>query len=608
MGRLNWRALAVAASAMTLASGVATTLAPGAGAAGLSRHGDSRLEAQASGGIIKYAEGPQSSPNYIFPETTSSNQTLYNIDQFINLMYEPLYLPDPYQPVLDFAHSIGQKPIWSHHDTVAIVHLNHYVWSDGQPVTARDCIFYIKLGIAEGPTWGNYAGPTQFPYNLKSYTAVNATTLKFVLKSPMNPTYYDDNGIGYITPLPQHVWDKESTNGPVGNYDMTPAGAKKVLAFLQKEASDTTTYTTNPLWKVIDGPWQLQSFGGASSPDIFVPNPMYSGTHPKVAEFEELPFTSDSAEFTALKSGPNTISYGYVPTQDIPAIPSVKGEGFTVTSTPTWGFDYIIPNTKNPQVGPVLSQAYIRQVLAHLVDQQTMIRHFMDGYGYPTYGPTPIYPKGNPFVSPAELHNPYPYSVSAAEALLKAHGWQVNPGGVDVCQTPGPAGCGAGVTTGEKLSLQLLYSSGITILSEDTDLFVSDAAKAGVQIIPRSASFNTVVSEVVPTNKNWQLGEYGGLGLSTFPSGEGVFNTGGAFNAGSFSDPTLDKLINESTTAPTLAAYKAYENLVVQLEPWIWQPVPDNIFATAKNLTGYGLTSEFDGAFGFIEPNYWYFK
>ena len=129
-----------------------------------------------------------------------------------------------------------------------------------------------------GATWGGYGGPTQFPYNLKSYTAVNPNTIKFVLKAPINPTFFDDNGLDYISPIPQHAWDKESVNGPIGNYDMTPAGAAKVVAFLQKQASDTTTYTTNPLWKVIDGPWELQSFGGASSPDVFVPNPSFSGT------------------------------------------------------------------------------------------------------------------------------------------------------------------------------------------------------------------------------------------------------------------------------------------------------------------------------------------
>jgi peptide/nickel transport system substrate-binding protein len=601
----------------TAAASTALALAATAGLTGVASASRVHQSGQAKvihGGVIKYAEAAGASANYILPVTPSADGSLYNIYQFINLMWPLIYLPNPYQPTLDYARSMAYPPVWNKTDTAVTVTLRHYMWSDGVPVTSRDIIFYINLAKAEGAAWNGYSGPTQFPYNLASYTAVNPTTVKFVLKSPLNPIYFDDNGIDYINPIPQHAWDKTSANGPVGNFDETPAGATSVLNFLQKQAEDTTTYTTNPLWKIVDGPWQLQTFGGDSSPDVFVPNPKFSGTKPVVSEFEEIPFTTQDAEFTSLKAGSSTLDYGYVPPEDIPAIPSVKSEGYNIASVPDWGFNFIIPNTQNPQVGPILSQTYMRQVLAHLTDQNSMIDHFMGGYGIPTYGPTPVYPKGNPFVSPSELKNPYPYSVSAAEQLLKAHGWQVNPGKVDVCLVPGPSGCGAGVTKGQKLSLNLLYASGETELQEQTDLLQSDAAKAGVQINPRAATFNTVLAQtsqcVTPKAKgtpacDWQLGEWGGLGLSTYPTGEGVFNTGGAFNYGQYSNPTLDKLINESTVASTLAPYKQYEDLVVKEEPFIWQPVPDHLAATAKNLTGYGLTSEFAGYREYIEPNYW---
>ncbi|MHB1509690.1 MAG: ABC transporter substrate-binding protein [Acidimicrobiales bacterium] len=588
----------------------------GSGAASAATRASAVPRSLQRGGVIKFAETPGGSPNYIFPETTSANQSLYNNSQFINLMYSELYLPTPGQPTLDYAHSMAYPPVWSNNNTVVTVKLRNYKWSNGKPVTARDLVFYINLGKAEGTSWGNYSGPTQFPYNLKSYTAVNATTFRAVLKSPINPTYFDDNGLDYITPLPQQAWDKTSAGGKIGNYDMTASGGAAVLKFLQAQAADTNTYASNPLWKVVDGAWTLKSFGGASSPDVFVPNPKYSGPKPYVSEFEEIPFTTSAAEFTSLKAGTSTLTYGAVPTQDIPAIPSVKSEGYSITKSPTWGFDYIIPNTKNPQVGPILSQTYMRLVLAHLVDQNTMIKTFMHGFGIPTYGPTPIYPLGNPFVSAAERSNPYPYSISTAESMLRSHGWTVHPGGTDVCARGGPHGCGAGVSVGEKLSLNLLYSSGSTILQQDTDLFQSDAAQAGVVINPKAELFNSVITQVQPCILpkgagtpacSWQLGEYGGISESTYPSGFGLLNTGGAFNAGQFSNSAIDTLIQESTVAKTLAAYHAYENLVVKEEPWIWQPVPDNLFATAKNLQGYGLTSEFDGGFGYIEPQFWYF-
>ena len=108
-----------------------------------------------------------------------------------------------------------------------------------------------------------------------------------------------------------------------------------MVAFLQKEAADQSTYTTNPLWKTIDGPCMLKSYGGASSPDIFVPNPSYSGPKPYISEFEEFPFTTDSAEFTSLKAG--ALDYGYVPDQDFPALGSVKAQGYNTTSVPDLG-------------------------------------------------------------------------------------------------------------------------------------------------------------------------------------------------------------------------------------------------------------------------------
>ncbi len=86
-----------------------------------------------------------------------------------------------------------------------------------------------------------------------------------------------------------------------------------------------------------------------------------------------------------------------------------------------------------------------------------------------------------------------------------------------------------------------------------------------------------------------------------------MFNTGGAFNAGQYSNPALDKLINQSTVASSLAAYKAAEDIVVKEEPWIWTPVPDRIAATSKNLRGYGMTSEFTDYYGYIEPEFWSF-
>jgi len=559
------------------------------------------------GGVVKFASGPGASPNYIFPVNPSPDQSAANLSQFQPLLYEPLWVSSFNEPTINYGASIGNKPVWIDGDTAAIVTLKHYMWTNGTPVTTRDITFYINLARAAGPNWGDYT-PGDFPYNVKRITVQGPYKMTFYFTKSYNPTYYIDNQLSDIIPIPQNVWDRESLTGKVANWDLNPSGAKKVWDFLNSYAEKTSTYSdTNPIWGVTDGAFKLKSFGGSSSPDIFVPNPKFSGKHATISEFEELPFTSDTAEYNELRSGNGAITWGFVPDQDVPTIPQVKAAGYGVTQTRQWGVDYIIPNLKNPVLGPAFSQLYVRQALQHLVDQTTMIKAFLHGYGIPTYGPTPIYPKGNPFADAYETRNPYPYNVNAAKSLLSAHGWRI-VGGVQTCES---SKCGPGVKIGTKLQIQLLYSSGSTALTDQDLLLQSDMAKAGIKLSLKSETFDTVVTVVSTCNPahptaptcTWQLGEYGGIDYSLYPSGGELFEPGGALNAGSYDNAEVNSLIHQIRHAPTLAPYYKYENLLAQQLPWMWQPTASGISAVADNLHGSGINNEF----GDLTPQDYYF-
>ena len=80
------------------------------------------------------------------------------------------------------------------------------------------------------------------------------------LTQPTSPDFFADDVLNNVQLIPQHAWDKESASGAVGDYDQTTAGAKAVYSFLQKQGSQIATFTTNPLWKVVDGPWTLSQF------------------------------------------------------------------------------------------------------------------------------------------------------------------------------------------------------------------------------------------------------------------------------------------------------------------------------------------------------------
>jgi len=559
------------------------------------------------GGVVKFAEAAGGNPNYIFPVNPAPDQSVYNLDQFIPLMYQPLWSSSVNEPTIDYAASIGQKPTWIDGDTAAVVRLNHYTWTNGTPVTTRDVTFYINLARAAGANWGDYT-PGDFPYNVKKITVQGPYEMTFYFTKAYNPTYYIDNQLSDIIPIPQNVWDRESLTGRVGNYDETPAGAKKVWDFLNSYAEKTGTYSdTNPIWGVTDGAWRLKTFGGSSSPDIFVPNPKYSGKHPTISEFEELPFTSDSSEYDELRSGGGALTVGYVPDQDVPTIAQVKAAGFDISQTRTWGVDYTIPNLKNPVLGPAFRQLYVRQALQHLIDQPLIVTDFLHGYGTPTYGPAPIYPKGNPYADAFEAKNPYPYSVSTAKSLLAAHGWRIVHG-VQTCES---TKCGSGVKIGTKLDIQLLYSSGTTAETQENELMASDMAKAGIDLTLKSEGFDTVIGIVETCNPKhptaptctWQLGQYGGISYSLYPSGGELFLPGGALNAGSYDNATVNTLIHEIHHASGFATYDRYENLLSAQLPWLWNPTFSAISAVASNLHGPGIVNEFD----VLRPQDWYF-
>jgi peptide/nickel transport system substrate-binding protein len=565
------------------------------------------------GGVVSYAETAGASPNYIFPVIPSADFTVDNLGQFQTLLYKPLWQSQANQPALDYPESIGNAPVWSDHDTVVTVTLKHYVWSDGDPVTTRDLTFFVNLARAAGPNWGEYI-PGDFPYNVRSMKIESPTKMSFTLTEAYNPTYYLDNQLSELVPLPQQAWDREKLTQPDGNYDETPAGAKAVWNFLNGYAENTSTYAEdNPIWGVVDGPYKLKSFGGTASPDIFVPNPTYSGHRSTISEFEELPFTSSAAEYDVLRSGSSDLSYGYVPSSDIPTLAAVRSAGYEIDVAYGWDVDYIIPNLKNPTMGPVLSQLYIRQVIQHLTDQTAMIKDFMSGYGIPTYGPVPIYPRGNPFADAEEQHNPYPYSISTAKSILSSHGWKVVANGIDSCVDP--TKCGKGIKKGTKLAFNLIYSSGSTTLTEDSELLEADAARAGVQISLRKEPFNTVVGVVTfctpgkdgitdsSPQCTWQLGEYGGNEFGLYPSGGDLFLPGASENAGSYDNATLNRLIEAVRHSSGYSVFDQYENLVTTQLPWLWQPVPTSVVAVKSNLKGPGLVSEF----GNLDPNRWYF-
>jgi peptide/nickel transport system substrate-binding protein len=566
---------------------LATATVTGASPASASAH---RVTEATSGGTV--TEGIVGvAPGYVFPMAPLGAPTSgTNTERFNWLMYPPLYILG--NTGVDESHSVAQPPIYSNGNKTVTIHLRNVKWSDGQPVTSRDVAFFYNLAKANKDDWASYLHG-EFPDDVASFTTPNSSTVVVHLVHAFTPTWFTDDQLSDFLALPQHAWDKTSASGAVGNYDETAAGAKAVWKFLTSQASDTATYASNPLWKVVDGPWEIKTFQPTTGPNVFVPNPDYS-PRPKIGEYVQTIYTTDTAEFNALLAG-NEINIGTIPPEDLPQLPRLSSN-YTLSTSPYWhiGFDNL--NFKNPVTGPIVSQLYFRQALQHLEDGTGQANAYLDGgkAGYPVYGPIPPKPV-TPFEATAQKTNPYPFSISAARSLLRAHGWKIPSSGAATCVRPGTATneCGAGIPAGRPLVFKFEYDTGQSFLTSEVANFKSDAAQVGIVLNVSSAPFQTVIATLsgcVGTSScpasSWQMGTWNAEGYSwgfTSPYATGDWVT---FTTNWQTDEFSSLLNATETSADGLSAIQAYDTYVTKQLPVIWTLTTYGLNLVSTNLKG----------------------
>jgi len=580
------------------------------------------------GGTVTFAEAAATPPTYISPLMSAEHESNANLYQFSNFLYLPLYwFGQNGEPVFNKTLSVANPPVFSDNNSVATINLKHWYWSNGQPITARDVIFWLNLlsavtdpsappvGSSSNPGPGWFASvPGGFPENVVSYSQTGTYTLTIKFNSSYNPTWVLYNELSQVYPLPQAVWDELSTSGPVGNYDTSaqarvaapasaglPAnsylttdpgtatsGALGVAAFINDEASDLSTYATNPLWRVVDGPFKLSQFTTEGFAK-FVPNKSYSGyPKPSISAFEELPFTTDAAEFNALHNGSLTI--GYLPVTDYSQRTSLeKSQGYSLNPWYLFGFTYMGLNFTDTSVGPIFRQLYFRQALQSLVNQQQWIKDFNQGIGTADNGPVPTYPPNNPDESSLEARGQvYPYDPTKAAALLKDNGWKVVPGGVSYCDNPGTGSgqCGAGVQKNEQATFSMILASGNEVATNEMEAYQSTLKSvAGIGLTIKQEPFATVIGTMdngctytTPCN-DWQIANWiGGWSYSPdyFPTGGEIFECGAGSNVGDYCNSTNDANIAATHTAVTSAAEHTalvtYQNFLATHLPGVFLP------------------------------------
>jgi peptide/nickel transport system substrate-binding protein len=578
---------------------------------------------KASGGTVTFGMAAGATPNYIFPITPGSDLSVYTSKFFQDLMYRPLWwTPDGHTLSVDYGESIGAAPVFSNGNKTITINLSHdYKWSNGEAVDANDVIFYTKLlqgAVTLSPAnYGDYT-PGLFPSNVASITAPSQYQVKITLTKAYNPSYTFLDQLIVIHPLPL-AWDVTKFGNAADSAgcltDSAADGWKKceaVYNYLNAQSLDLSSYATNPLWQVVDGPFKLTAFNPSTDANTMAANAAYTGPDkPTITKFEEVAYTSDTAEYTALSDG--QLDVGLVPADDYPTIPSLTKSGYVVFGYPDFGWDYMVFNFKDTAAdwNNIIGQLYVRQALAHLVDNPGYIKAVDYGYAVASSGTVPPEP-ASPYTPSNATTDLYPYSVSSTKSVLAAHGWKV-VGGVQTCAKAGTgaADCGAGIPAGTKLTISLIYNSGSpSITSEDT-AFASAAKSAGIPVTLKGDTFTTIISDyddpAAPANDNkWEMEDFGGFNEDLYPTSEDIFNTTGSFNIGGYNSPAANALINDSVSASNPTAVKNEAAYLAVNLPALFQPEADHVYAWTKSLSGpqssFWELTQFS-----LNPEQWYF-
>ncbi len=572
------------------------------------------------GGTITYGQLNGLTPNYIFPITPSGNASTINY-QWQQVMWLPLYNNFAYgaNPGVNYSLSVANKPVFSDGDKTVTITLKHnYKWNDGKPVTAQDVLFdvaLIKAAVDESAAnWGSFT-PGYFPQSLASISASGAYTVVMHLKRAFNPGFFLSSQLALnLTPLPSQDWNVASADGP--HLDFTvPANAKKIYDYLGKAGGQVGTFASNKLWKIADGPFVLSAFSPVTASWTMKANPTFGGTpKPSISTLQGVTYTGITPLLNAMRT--NSLDVGPIDFSQLASVDSLKSLGYTVFGLPDFGWAGVIWNFKNTvhHFDKIVSQLYFRQVMAMLVNEPAIIAGIYHGAAGLAYGPIPSVPKTT-YVPSNAVNPPYPYNPAKAVSILKAHGWHVVPNGQTTCANPGTGAnqCGAGIPKGTPISFPWATETAaagpyVPLTDEAIASEAKQAAGINIQLFQKTfnyiaSNYNNADPSVAKYTNDWAVENFSGYTDNAYPTQSSIFNTGGSFNSGTYSDPTMDQLIKNSVYGSDPNAVTKEASYETEQLPALFQPNYDLIYGVAKrvggppqsyvSLTQYGLWPQF---------------
>ncbi len=391
-------------------------------------------------------------------------------------------------------------------------------------------------------------------------TPFNAAAVKFNLERDLGPSSArrsELSAIKSIDTVGQYtvVLHLSEPYSPLLGVLTDRAGMMVSPAAVKKEGSN---YATAP---VGTGPFEFKSEVTGSSIDL-VANKNYWKGAPKLQGVDFKIFTDPNVELTNLESGQVQL-IDTVPAQQLRSLES--NSNFTVSNKPGLGYEGIYLNVKQAP----FTNIYLRQAIDAAINRQTLVNVVFRGEASPGWGPfSPV----SPVYNAAQGVPPTP-NAAKVKQLLKA----------------------GGQPNGFSFTLQVANSP---VSVEMAQVIQSMLKQYNINMKIQQLDFDTLLSN--NTSHSFQAQQLGWSGRID-PDGNvySFWYTGAPDNASSFSDPLVDKLLNQARSESSMSARKqTYEQFMNELhkqDPYIFLYFQNNTYAYSNQL--HGFQSYPDGVF-----------
>ncbi|WP_428391718.1 peptide ABC transporter substrate-binding protein [Lichenicoccus sp.] len=467
-----------------------------------------------------------------------------------NSAYNNEAIEQIHRPLVWFDRNLNYDPAMSLASSVVtpdggrtwLLTIKPWVWSDGVPLTAQDVVFTFDLVRKLGPNYVHY-GEGGVPNLLDRVVALSAHVVEIQLTQPVNPDWFLRLGLGWIKPLPAHIY--------------------RGLDLLTLRARQTDT----SLYAVSDGPFLLRHWQLDRSITL-IANPRFGGTKPRIKRLV-IDFLLGSNALQALRAGETDAADVPYPLWNLArALP-----GFQTTSMGgPFSFASMILNFRSRHA-PFLRDVRVRQAIASAIDQKQLIDLVFHGQSQQLHGPVP--PAMTSFLSPqgragyADLD----YNPAHARALLEAAGFTSGPDGVRA-------------RNGQRLALDVeVPAAGDALLM--LQIIQRNLHAVGIALSLHTVEFNQLLATLDGNGQDWDSIVIAWT-VQSFPDSARFFSTHGDANYGHYHNARMDALQAAVSIAPDRQALFAAEDYVAEQQPFIFLPNGRASTLTRNGLHGIG--------------------